>query len=151
MPEALTFVKSNREALVQMPVATFVACATMQEDTEENRRTVAAYLDPLRELVEPVEEGLFADVAIKRSEDETDDRASQVRAGQVFERVALMATALNICVHPMSQILEIPELKTRTAALIPSPGVVPQHTFRLGYAEPEKDHTPRRPLADVLV
>jgi hypothetical protein len=82
---------------------------------------------------------------------ETDDRASQVRAGQVFERIALMATALNIRVHPMSQILEIPELKTRTATLIPTPGVVPQHTFRLGYAEPEKNHTPRRPLADVLV
>lgn len=60
MPEAVEFVKTNQEALGQMPVAYFVVCATLQEDTEGNRRTVAAYLDPLRELVEPVEEGLFA-------------------------------------------------------------------------------------------
>ncbi len=60
MPEAVKFVKANQEALRQMPVAYFVVCATLQEDTEENRQTVAAYLDPLRELVEPVEEGLFA-------------------------------------------------------------------------------------------
>jgi nitroreductase len=81
----------------------------------------------------------------------TDDRWAQVQAGQVFERVALMATALGIRVHPMSQILEIPEFKIEVAELIPAPGVVPQHTFRLGYAELEEGRTPRRPLADVLI
>jgi nitroreductase len=80
----------------------------------------------------------------------TDDRRAQVEAGQVFERVALTATALGISVHPMSQILEIPELKAQVTALIPTPDVVPQHTFRLGYADPEADHAPRRPLGDVL-
>jgi nitroreductase len=80
-----------------------------------------------------------------------DERVSQVKAGQVFERVALMATALGLSVHPMSQILEIPELKAEVADLIPTPDVVPQHTFRLGYAEAEEDHTPRRPLEDALV
>ena len=43
-----------------MPVAYFVVCLTMQDDTEENRRTVEAYLDPVCELVEPVDKGLFA-------------------------------------------------------------------------------------------
>jgi len=80
----------------------------------------------------------------------TDDRKAQVRAGQVFERVALMATALGIRVHPMSQILEIPEFKGDVAELIPASDVVPQHTFRLGYAEPEEEHTPRRPLTEVV-
>jgi nitroreductase len=80
----------------------------------------------------------------------TDDRKAQVQAGQVFERVALMASALGIRVHPMSQILEIPAFKVEVAELIPTPGVVPQHTFRLGYAEPEGEHTPRRPLAEVI-
>jgi menaquinone-dependent protoporphyrinogen oxidase len=60
MPEVIKFVETHQEALDQMPVATFVVCATLQENTEENRETVAAYLDPLRKLVEPVEEGLFA-------------------------------------------------------------------------------------------
>ena len=80
-----------------------------------------------------------------------DSHASEIKAGQVFERVALTATALGVRVHPMSQILEIEPLKADVKSLIPAPDVVPQHTFRLGYAEPEKDHTPRRPLAEVLV
>ena len=80
----------------------------------------------------------------------SDDRASRVRAGQVFERVALMATAVGIRAHPMSQILEIPEFKALVAELIPTPDVTPQHTFRLGYAEPEEEPTPRRRLSQVL-
>jgi menaquinone-dependent protoporphyrinogen oxidase len=60
LPHATKFVQKNREALSQVPVAYFVVCLTMKDDTEENRSTVAAYLDPLREVVEPVEVGLFA-------------------------------------------------------------------------------------------
>jgi menaquinone-dependent protoporphyrinogen oxidase len=33
---------------------------TRKDDTEENRRTVEAYLDPVCESVEPVDIGLFA-------------------------------------------------------------------------------------------
>lgn len=82
---------------------------------------------------------------------EVNDRESQVKVGQVFERVCLVATTLGIRVHPMSQILEISEQKDEVAKLIPKPDVVPQHTFRLGYAELEKEYTPRRPLEEVLV
>ena len=60
------FVKANQERLAQMPVAYFVVCATLREDTEDPRREVAAYLDPLREIIEPVEERFFAG-AIDRS------------------------------------------------------------------------------------
>jgi nitroreductase len=82
---------------------------------------------------------------------EVNNRESQVKVGQVFERVCLAATILGIRVHPMSQILEIPELKTEVGKLIPKSDVFPLHTFRLGYAEQEKGHTPRRPLEEVLV
>jgi nitroreductase len=93
-----------------------------------------------------------------------DDRKSQVRAGQIFDRIALTTTSLGMAIHPMSQILEVPEtkgeltellevpeVKTRVAKLSPEEPVFPQHTFRLGYAEPEKEHTPRRPLEEVLL
>lgn len=79
------------------------------------------------------------------------DRESQVKIGQVFERLCLMATLLKISVHPMNQILEIPELKTEVGKLIPMPDVFPQLTFRMGYAEPEKECTPRRPLEEVFM
>ena len=60
--EATKFVERNRDALSQMPVAYFVVCMTMTDDTDKSRRTVEAYLDPVCELVEPVDKGLFAGV-----------------------------------------------------------------------------------------
>ncbi len=79
-----------------------------------------------------------------------DDAPSQVRVGQVFERIALTATEMGIHVHPMSQALEIPALRAELAALLPAQAI-PQHLFRLGYgAEESVPHTPRRPLEEVL-
>ncbi len=78
-------------------------------------------------------------------------RLAQVRAGQAFERVCLTAEAQDVRVHPMNQILQIPELKAEFSKLIPMPGFTPQICFRLGYAEAEKEHTPRRPVHEVLV
>lgn len=60
MSDAVKFVKRHRDPLARMPVAYFAVCLTMKDDTEESRRTVAAYLDPVREMVQPVTEGLFA-------------------------------------------------------------------------------------------
>jgi menaquinone-dependent protoporphyrinogen oxidase len=60
LPEAVKFVETHRDALNQMPVAYFTVCMTMQEDTEENRREAMGYLDPLCEIVQPRDVGLFA-------------------------------------------------------------------------------------------
>ena len=62
LPEATKFVEKQRDALSQVPVAFFTVCLTLSEDTEENRREVAAYLDPVREVLQPVDVGLFAGV-----------------------------------------------------------------------------------------
>ena len=96
-------------------------------------------------------EVLMSAPALAAISSEVNNRELQVKVGQVFERVCLAATILGIRVHPMSQILEIPELKTEVSKLIPKSDVFPQHTFRLGYAEQEKGHTPRRQLEEVLV
>jgi hypothetical protein len=79
------------------------------------------------------------------------DRTSQVKAGQLFERVWLAAEAEGLRMHPMSQALEVPELKSKLAELVPEKEFYTQQTFRLGYAEPEKEHTPRRPVKDVII
>jgi menaquinone-dependent protoporphyrinogen oxidase len=62
LPELLGFVERHRTALAGRPVAYFVVCATLREDTEENRRIVRAYLDPLVAIRQPVDVGLFAGV-----------------------------------------------------------------------------------------
>ena len=81
----------------------------------------------------------------------TDDRPSQLKAGQVYQRLALLAAAHGIWCQPVSQIVQLPELKAQVAQLLPEPELAPQHPFRIGYAPAEKEHTPRRPLEDVLV
>jgi menaquinone-dependent protoporphyrinogen oxidase len=62
LPDAVKFVETHQARLSQMPVAYFVVCLTMKDDTPQNRQTVAAYLDPVRAKVKPVSEGLFAGV-----------------------------------------------------------------------------------------
>ena len=78
-----------------------------------------------------------------------DDSTAQVRTGQAFERVALLATTDGVAVHPMSQTLERPELRTRLSELLDTTGV-PQHLFRLGYTDEAAEHTPRWPLETFL-
>lgn len=82
---------------------------------------------------------------------EHDDRHSQIRTGQVFQRVALLGAALGVWNQPMSQIVQVPQLKTELATLLAPAGWTPQHPFRMGFAAAERHHTPRRPVADVLV
>lgn len=63
LPEAVAFVKKHQETLSRMPLAYFVVCMAMKDDTEENRRTALAFLDPLHKAVpqvRPVDTGLFA-------------------------------------------------------------------------------------------
>jgi menaquinone-dependent protoporphyrinogen oxidase len=60
LPEAVQFVEAHQEALSRLPMAYFLVCLTMCDDTEDSRRTVASYLDPVRSIVQPVDIGLFA-------------------------------------------------------------------------------------------
>ncbi len=59
LPQAVRFVQKNREALRRVPVAYFTVCLTMREDNEENRRTVSAYMEPVRRVLQPLDIGLF--------------------------------------------------------------------------------------------
>jgi menaquinone-dependent protoporphyrinogen oxidase len=60
LPQALEFARKNQEALKKVPFAAFVVCLTMQRETEENRRIVLCWTNPLRDIVEPFDIGLFA-------------------------------------------------------------------------------------------
>jgi menaquinone-dependent protoporphyrinogen oxidase len=59
LPDALGLIERNREAFREMPVAYFMVCATLKDDTEENRRKVALYSDSAKALAAPVDVGLF--------------------------------------------------------------------------------------------
>ena len=63
LPEAMQFIQKHQAALRQKPFAAFLVCMTLaMKNGEKYRPHVATFLDPVRALVRPVSEGLFAGV-----------------------------------------------------------------------------------------
>jgi nitroreductase len=81
-----------------------------------------------------------------------DGHLLHVRVGQLFERLWLTATAMGVSINPMSQTMRHPRLRATVGELLPSAGWTPQHLFRVGFGSSTgEQHTPRRPLDDVVV
>jgi len=62
LPEMMEFIKKNQTALQEKEVDVFVLCMTLDKDTPETRKTVSAFIDPVREVIHPRKEGFFAGV-----------------------------------------------------------------------------------------
>ncbi len=63
LPEAVQFVKTYENMLSRMPVAYFLVCGTLKDDTPENRRETREYLDAMRKYapgITPVSAEAFA-------------------------------------------------------------------------------------------
>jgi menaquinone-dependent protoporphyrinogen oxidase len=60
LPEAMKFIQSNKATLSQKPFAAFLVCMTLAMSKGNYRDHVATWMAPVREIVRPVSEGLFA-------------------------------------------------------------------------------------------
>ena len=61
LPEAMQFMQSHRQALAVKPCAVFLVCMTLaMKNADQYRGFVSDFLQPVRALVRPVSEGLFA-------------------------------------------------------------------------------------------
>ena len=61
LPEAMQWMKGHQAALLQKPFAAFLVCITLSmRDADKYRPGVADWMQPVRALVRPVGEGLFA-------------------------------------------------------------------------------------------
>ena len=61
LPEAVQFVQVHQAELRRIPFATFLVCMTLaMRNGEAYRPFVAEYMAPVRRLVQPVSQGLFA-------------------------------------------------------------------------------------------
>ncbi|MHB1132185.1 MAG: flavodoxin domain-containing protein [Chloroflexota bacterium] len=60
LPEALQFLRTHQAALARKPLATFLVCITMGSTNPAYHQGVPAWMAPVRALVRPVSEGLFA-------------------------------------------------------------------------------------------
>jgi menaquinone-dependent protoporphyrinogen oxidase len=61
LPEAMQFIRKHQETLRHKPFAMFTVCITLaMANAEQYRPTVAGWVAPVRALVKPLSEGLFA-------------------------------------------------------------------------------------------
>lgn len=61
LPEAMQFVRTYRTELARRPFAAFLVCMTLSmKNGEQYRSHVSNWLAPVRALVKPASEGLFA-------------------------------------------------------------------------------------------
>ncbi len=61
LPEAMQFMEAHRAELATKPFASFLVCMTLtMRNADQYRSHVATWLPPVRSLVRPVSEGLFA-------------------------------------------------------------------------------------------
>lgn len=98
--------------------------------------------------------GLMQDTLVGLIGTVDDDRVARIKAGQLFERVCLLAVILGVSVHPMSQALQIPTLRREVAKVSGTAPLHPQQLFRIGYAKPRpraRRHTPRRSVDQAIV
>ncbi|HET9707833.1 MAG TPA: hypothetical protein VFP39_05980 [Gemmatimonadales bacterium] len=80
----------------------------------------------------------------------TAGKDARIKAGQLLERLYLTATSLGLVLQPISQLLEVEQVRMSFAKLFRAGGV-PLMPFRLGYADTPGLRTPRRPLDEVLL
>src|SRR5262245_25338114 len=81
---------------------------------------------------------------------ESDDKTSWVRTGQVYERLALKLTSLNIKSAFLNQPIEVAEVRSQFQSAMRLGGSVPQLLVRFGYAD-AMPRSLRRPIEQVLV
>ncbi len=81
---------------------------------------------------------------------ESDDKVSWVRTGQVYERLALKMTSLNIKSAFLNQPIEVPSLRGQFQSAVGLGSSLPQLLVRFGYAE-AMPRSLRRPVKEVLI
>ena len=82
-----------------------------------------------------------------------DDKASQLRAGEATSLVLLTATASGLASCPITEPLEIPDIRAAVGADVFGAEGYPQMLLRIGWAPVNADPlpgTPRRPLDEVV-
>jgi nitroreductase len=78
-----------------------------------------------------------------------DTAVDWLRAGAALQRVLLKATLRGLAATPLSQLLEIPRLRTLLTDSVT--GEVVQTVLRVGYPTVPARPTPRRPLDEVVI
>lgn len=78
-----------------------------------------------------------------------DEPTDHIRAGELYQKLALLCTKEGISITPMTAIVES-NLRPELTELFESKLTHPQMFFRMGYGLGPRYHTPRRPVETML-
>jgi hypothetical protein len=81
---------------------------------------------------------------------DSDDKAAWVRAGQLYERLALQMTALHVKSALLNQPIEVTALRGQFQSALNLESQLPQLLMRFGYAN-SLPRSLRRPVAQLLM
>ena len=81
----------------------------------------------------------------------TDNKAAWVRTGQVYERLALQLTALNLKSALLNQPIEVATLRSQFQCALGLGGALPQLLVRFGSSAATLSRSLRRPVEEVLI
>ncbi|AUI69515.1 flavodoxin domain-containing protein [Beggiatoa leptomitoformis] len=65
LPEAIRFINIQQQALKHKKVAYFIVGMTLRENTPENCETALHVLDPIKQILQPIDIGLFAGALLR--------------------------------------------------------------------------------------
>ena len=104
LPEAMQFMRAHQAELQQKPLAVFLVCMTLtMRNADQYRSHVATWLAPVRALVHPVSEGLFAGgLEIRKIPSASDRLKFRLSVLLVFGRKAIIAIGRPSANGPMS-------------------------------------------------
>ncbi len=123
------------------------------------------FLSREKALKDPIS---FAKTAVEMTQNQVDStrtfgtlttksntRLDQVKIGRVYARLNLLATSMNLVMHPISQVLqEYPDMLNLQKDFLSVTNTQKNETiqmfFRLGYAK-ETEHSPRRDMSDIMI
>ncbi len=110
-----------------------------------------AYLNMDKDLATSDANALINAPSVALLSSYSNNRLAEVRVGQGFERIALVAATMGIAIQPLSQVLQVSEVKAEINRLFPAGGTYPQFIFRLGYAEGSAQAPGRDAIDSVLI
>jgi hypothetical protein len=78
------------------------------------------------------------------------DRLTEIMTGRTFERIYLTVSMLGLSLQPMSQLMQLKQIKQNLGKIVSLEDKTLLQTFRLGYAKPVEKMSPRFTYEEIV-
>ena len=147
--ELISWLRFNKKEAMSSPDGLYSRCSGNPEVPRWLGRVFVKGMKPQQQADADAEKFRSSAGAVVIATD-TDDKAAWVRAGQLYERLTLDMTALNIKSALLNQPIEVAELRGQFQSALNLETCLPQLLVRFGYAG-ALPKSLRRPVEQVLI